>query len=254
MASKTNFGSFENKIPADYVPSLKEVDRYSKIHNGLDGYSQQEKALDKLFFELCPKNTDIEDVLLKCSTLNDFYSTNIFDIYKLAKHIMGILNLDERMNKCDLDLVDEIANASGHRVYSFATKYCSHHHPKEYAIYDNYVERVLLYFQKRDKFFKDGFNGQYLRTYKQFNKVLNGFCERYNIPLKSDMKILDRYLWQLGKKYFSPYPIQRTEVMEKYIERNQISILEDPIEQEFQMREIWEAAALENHSSNCANY
>ena len=61
----------------------------------MENYVNQEKALNKLFFDLCRRNDNIEDILIKCSTLNDFYSTNIFDIHSVAKHILE-LNIDSR--------------------------------------------------------------------------------------------------------------------------------------------------------------
>ena len=36
--------------------------------------------------------------------------------------------------------------------YSFATKYCSHHRPYDYAIYDSYVDKVLRHFRNVDGF------------------------------------------------------------------------------------------------------
>jgi hypothetical protein len=36
--------------------------------------------------------------------------------------------------------------------YSFATKYCSHHKPEMYPIYDSYVDKMLGYFKKRTIF------------------------------------------------------------------------------------------------------
>ena len=57
-------------------PSVDQVEIYLTKWDGLENYHLQEDALNKLFFELCPKNTDIIDILLKASTLNDFYSTN----------------------------------------------------------------------------------------------------------------------------------------------------------------------------------
>ncbi len=42
----------------------------------LKEYCNKEEALNKLFFEICPKNTDIKDILLKASTLNDFFETS----------------------------------------------------------------------------------------------------------------------------------------------------------------------------------
>ena len=71
-------------IPDDYIPSVSEVEKYLSLWNELDNYVNQENALDKLFFLLCRNNTDLSDILIKCSTLNDFYSTNIYDVHSVA--------------------------------------------------------------------------------------------------------------------------------------------------------------------------
>ncbi|WP_297244787.1 hypothetical protein [uncultured Brachyspira sp.] len=65
-----------------------------------------------MFFELCPNNKDISSILIKAATLNDFYSTNIFKIFDVAKHIESLNHnkpsIDERLNKGDVSLVDDI--------------------------------------------------------------------------------------------------------------------------------------------------
>ena len=70
--------------------------------------------------------------MIKASVLNDFYSTNIFSIFDIAKHIVS-LNIDERLKKGDEQLVSEIGHIEikekKRYFYSFATKYCSHHNP-----------------------------------------------------------------------------------------------------------------------------
>ena len=58
-------------------PSKSEVERYFKKWDNQESYVLQESALDKLFFYTYPNNTDINDILIKASALNDFYSTNI---------------------------------------------------------------------------------------------------------------------------------------------------------------------------------
>lgn len=108
--------------------------------------SAEEDALDHLFFRLCPDNEDMSAVLLKVSVLNDFYSTNIFKVYPVAKRILS-LHIDDRLQHGDSTLVDDIKEVmiSGktRNHYSFATKYCSHHKPLDYPIYDSYVDEVL---------------------------------------------------------------------------------------------------------------
>ena len=190
-------------LPKDYIPSVKDAEWFINYWKELPSYSNQEKALDKLFMDICKRNDKIEDILIKCSSLNDFYSTNIFDIHTVAQHILS-LHIDERLEKGDLSLVNDIAYVKGKDFffYSFATKYCSHHQPKRYAIYDSYVEKVLLSMNKR-KHFAD-FNREKLKDYETYMDVIEAFQQEFGL-MKYDIKQLDQYLWQLGKWYFNKY-------------------------------------------------
>ena len=155
-----------------------------------------------MFHQLVPDNDEIDKLLLKASTPNDFYSTNIFSIFPVAKHILD-LKIDDRLKKGDADLVSEIADVeiSGKKkhFYSFATKYCSHHNSNDYPIYDSYVEKVLMYYKKENKFAK--FKLDDLKDYATYKNILIQFANFYGIA-EYGLKDLDRYLWQLGKEYF----------------------------------------------------
>lgn len=185
------------------TPCNQEVEKYLELWDSNDKFVLQEKSINKLFTEIFTDNTDIEHVLIKASVLNDFYSTNIFSIYDMAKHIVS-LDIDERLKQGDEALVSEI----GHIViadkekyfYSFATKYCSHHNPVSFPIYDSYVDKVLMYFKKKDKFAV--YKQDDLKVYPIYKKILSQFSEFYGITSFS-LKELDMYLWQLGKKFFS---------------------------------------------------
>lgn len=184
-------------------PSVKEVKKYLKEWDKTDEYKEKEEALNKLFFEICPKNTDIKDILLKASTLNDFYSTNIFSIYPVAKHIQD-KGIDSKLKKGDISVVSDIQNVTitgkNKNFYSFASKYCSHHNPEAYPIYGSYVDRILRYFRKCDKFYD--FKNEDLKDYGEFKKILLKFREYYGLN-EYTLKQIDEYLWQLGKEYFS---------------------------------------------------
>ena len=108
------------------TPSKEQVECYLAKWDQLENYTLQEEALDKLFFQLCPVNTDITDILLKVTALNDFYSTNIFSVYPVAKHILS-LEIDPRLKAGDVTLVDDIKvitiNGKERNFYSFASKY-----------------------------------------------------------------------------------------------------------------------------------
>lgn len=195
------------RIPHNYKPTVDEVKKYINKWNDLDNYVNQERALDYLFGDKCRYNNDIREVLIKCCTLNDFYSTNIFDIHSVAQHILK-LNIDERLEKGDLSLVNDIAHVevgnpkSPRFFYSFATKYCSHHQPEKYAIYDRYVEKLLMEFKKRDKFSK--FTLKDLKNYERYMAVIRDFQCHYGLT-QFTLKQLDHYLWQLGKENYNFY-------------------------------------------------
>lgn len=183
-------------------PSPQQVEHYLQTWDKTESYRLQEDALDRLFFTLCPENTDLSDILLKVAALNDFYSTNIFSVYPVAKHILS-LRIDDRLKAGDVSLVSDIQkvtiNGVERRFYSFATKYCSHHQPLEYPIYDSYVEKVLCYLRNRDSF--ASFKNPELREYGKFKQILIGFRSFYGLDRYS-LKEIDKYIWQLGKEYF----------------------------------------------------
>lgn len=184
------------------TPCISEIEWYLSKWDELEQYHVQEEALDKLFFTLCPENKDISDVLLKVSTLNDFYSTNIFSVYPVAKHITS-LDIDVRLKAGDITLVGDIQrviiNDTEKNFYSFATKYCSHHNPLEYPIYDSYVAKVLRYFRDLDGFAE--FKNDDLKNYIRFKGMLIDFRKFYHLQ-QFNLKEIDKYIWQLGKAYF----------------------------------------------------
>lgn len=184
-------------------PCCKIIQSYAERWNSLDNYRQQEEALNKLFINVYSLNNDMNDVLIKVSVLNGFYSTNIFSPFRIAKHIIE-LQIDERLQRGDISLVNDIAsvemsNGSSFNFYSFATKYCSHHKPQEFPIYDYYVDIVLRYFRDADGFCS--FNKTDLKEYYLFKEILLKFRSFYNLQIYT-LKDIDRYLWQLGKEYF----------------------------------------------------
>ncbi|HSW67019.1 MAG TPA: hypothetical protein VLH16_00400 [Bacteroidales bacterium] len=184
-------------------PSCSEVAKYLLSWDTLENYVLQESALNKLFFRTYPHNTDIDDVLIKVSTLNDFYSTNIFSPFQVARHIIS-LDIDDRLKAGDDKLVNDIArvemtNGTVKNFYSFATKYCSHHQPLDYPIYDSFVDQLLRYFRDTEGFFQ--FRNDDLKNYVNFKAVLFQFRSFYSLE-PYNLKEIDKYLWQLGKERF----------------------------------------------------
>jgi hypothetical protein len=188
-------------------PNCEAVKRYLEKWETLENYRAQESALNKLFWEVCPLNNNLDDVLLKVATLNTFYSTNIYNVFAVARHIVS-LDIDERLERGDDSLVTDIAsghgitnNKSGKEIhfFSFATKYCSHHRPQIYPIYDSYVEELLIYLRDADGF--SNFRSEALRNISLFKETLLKLQKFYSLESFS-LKEIDQYLWQYGKEKF----------------------------------------------------
>ena len=194
------------KFLEKHPPTCEEVERYIRKWNELEDYVNQEKALDKLFMQICKENHCIEDILIKCSALNDFYSTNIFKVHHVAHHYLKH-NIDQRLETGDLTLVEDLTaipiNGKVHRFYSFATKYCSHHRPDIYPIYDSYVHKLLMYF--REKGYVKFKTGNDLKDYQKYTDIIKSLKKKDKQLDKFTVKEIDKYLWQLGKEAFTSY-------------------------------------------------
>lgn len=189
-------------MPEPEKPNQGLISEYLARWAKLENYKLQEGSLSLLFSELCPKNIKIEHILLKVSALNDFYSTNIFDTYSVAKHILQ-KNVDANLKANNYSLVNDIAKVSikgkVKNFYSFASKYCSHHKPECFPIYDSFVEKMLLYYKSVDEF--DAFQKHDLKTYKRFIEIIRNFQSFYKLN-KFSLREIDIFLWLAGKKYF----------------------------------------------------
>lgn len=165
-------------------------------------YPVQEDALNFLFEKACPKHDDLLQIIIKVSALNDFYSTNIFDTYSVATHIRSVRDVKERLERGDLSLVNELAcvkiGGRDRNFYSFASKYCSHHKPDSYPIYDYYVATVLMYYRDKSRFF--GFTREDLRKYGTFVEVIKEFKTHYK--LDNSLREIDLFLWRTGRENF----------------------------------------------------
>lgn len=190
-------------------PNQQIVEFWLREWDNLENYVFQEQSLNKLFMKTYPYNNEIDEVLIKVSSLNDFYSTNIYSKLPVAKRIIS-LNIDERLERNDISLVNEIAkveiNGKQFNFYSFATKYCSHHKPKDYPIYDNYVDRLLMALKRQDKFYD--FRKSDLKDYEKYINILIHFRKNYDLE-KFNLKEIDKYLWQYGKELFNSFKKKR---------------------------------------------
>jgi len=187
------------------TPSNTLIAKYIEKFNNDERYYPADQAIIKLF-EAFPENKNLEDILLKISVINDMYSTQVYATYRLSQHILG-LNIDPLLSKGDPGAVKLIS--SGHGItnkngtelyfYSFATKYCSWHNQESYAIFDSYVEKILLAYRKQDSFSK--FKNSDLKDFPRFKRIIQEFITHYHLT-DFNLKEVDKFLWIYGKEKF----------------------------------------------------
>lgn len=189
-------------------PTNELLDSYIEKFNKDERYKPADGAILKLF-KAFPENDNIEDILLKISVINDMYSTNILGTFRMARHILE-QDVDNGLKNGDPEVVHRIAKGHGIRTkknntelnfYSFATKYCNWHNQDRYAIYDSFVEKVILAYQREDKF--SNFKISDLKDFKKFLKVISDFSDYYGLT-RHNLKEIDKFLWIYGKEKFPP--------------------------------------------------
>lgn len=193
----------KKELPQGYVPSVKDAEWFINNWKNEGKFSTPVNIMFRLCQETYPNNNNLEEVLLKCAAINAFSSTNVYDIYSMAEHIVR-KQIDEKLKNNDLSLVETISkiNIGGkqHNFYSFATKYCHYHNPDNYAIYDRYVAKVICSFPKEFRVIKEN---KLKEDYEYFINVLKDFRSHFGLNLS--LVDLDKYLWRLGRWYLNPY-------------------------------------------------
>jgi len=188
------------------TPTNKLLDEYIDKFNNDERYYLADKAIISLF-EAFPENKCLEHIILKISVINDLYSTNILGTFNMAKHIQQ-LDIDGRLKQGAPLLVNEIS--SGHGIiskknnkeinfYSFATKYCNWHNRDNYAIYDSFVNKVLIAYKRQDNF--STFMEKDLKDFIKFKEIVLDFKQFYKLT-DHDLKQIDKFLWIYGKEKF----------------------------------------------------
>ncbi len=183
-------------------PTEAVIESHLQTWDTLDKYRLHDATLSLLFHQLCPSHKDVQQVLLKVSVLNDFYSTNIYNTAAMAEHIVR-LDVADRIASGDASVVSGIASIAiagkPRTFYSFASKYCSHHQPDHFPIFDSYVEAMLKHFRGVDQF--ASFKDKDLRDYGTFVGIIEAFRQYYALD-HFTLREIDVYLWLAGKTAF----------------------------------------------------
>lgn len=175
-------------------PTAEYVEQRRKSFAGEARFFGVDPAI-ALAFKTFPTNTSFDDVLIKATLVDRLYSTNVYAVFDMARHITD-LEIDGRLDVGDPNLVEDIAllkrEGATRRHYSFATKYCSFSRPDAFHIYDTYVEWLLWEYQKQFRF--GDFERAHLWTYPTFASIVSSFIQRFGLQHLT-AKELDKFLW-----------------------------------------------------------
>jgi len=168
-------------------------------------HGKSEKRLNLLFYNK-EENTNEDDVFSKICAIDDIYHTHLD-----PEHMSDITDvivdsdIDEELPKGDKRLVDGLADAiaskTKKRQLSFASKYCSFHHPDIYPIYDSKAKKLVATYLK-DKGHEINAK-DFEQKYSLFIEKLDLFIEEYGLQ-EFSYKEIDIFLWmyqtELDKK------------------------------------------------------
>jgi len=154
---------------------------------------------------LYPKNDNLNAVFLKVTLPDTLYSTNIKSAkirLEIAEFIHSCKDFDKRLEKGNLELVNEIAEKSQElskkRFYSFASKYCSLHNRDKFPIYGSLVDEKLKEFNNKFNFYNSKISTNFLKDYANLVSVIDTFQKFFKFE-EFNYRTIDRFLWTLGK-------------------------------------------------------
>jgi len=191
---------YEIEIDLNYKPYESILTRLQNNISTDDRY-QFADLLIKQEFE--KEDDSFAHIFKKVVLLNSLYSTNIFAPFNVALKISRVKNFSERMRKGDISLVDEIRintiNGSTRDFYSFSTKYCHHHNPTKYPIYDSIVVDVLVDSLKELE--PHGkVNKSKMKDYEYFKEKVDYLAKLWDLSDNYLYTKLDKYLWHKGRE------------------------------------------------------
>jgi hypothetical protein len=143
-----------------------------------------------------PANKTAEDIRMKVSALSDDMDIKQLPSYDLmVDHILK-LNIDDRLNKGDLTLVEDIAslkvNGVVYHLLHFASLYCCLHKPDSFPIYS---DQHHDFYRKYIKHFNLSLDPEKLTSYQVFATALNDLVTRAGVKGKMNYIHMRKFGW-----------------------------------------------------------
>jgi hypothetical protein len=182
------------------TPFETSLKKYLSIFGGQEMVFINDNRNLELFAK-CPSNQTEEDIRTKISAISDDMEVKqLPNRDDLINHILK-LNIDDRLNKGDLSVVEDIAhakiNGTVHNLLHFASLYCNLHKPDVFPIYS---DQHHDFYRKYIKHFNLSIDGEKLNTYPVFAAALDDLLTRTGVKGKMNYIHLRKFGWLYADK------------------------------------------------------
>jgi len=217
MSGLTQQGEANLSSTSPTLVTASQIHAANRVYGRLPGW----RLIDRTLQRLCDAvpGFDEEGCMLKSVVINSLYSTQVWAIVRMARHVatLGI----EHWTAGEVVLVERIAAMPGadRRFHSFAAKFCHFFIDCErYPIYDEAARETLQLHL-----------GSLYRTsdehpYQTFVENFSLFRNRIGVEFKS--RDIDRYLWITGM--YLRWQRQRETGHSMQVSRELQELLENP--------------------------
>lgn len=172
----------------------RQIDAGNYLYEHLKTWVASERAFERLRDQM--PGFALPTSLLKAAAINDLYSTRVFAIWRMARHVSEVActlpkNPVEAVRKIARLSADGEGEAPTHT--SFASKFCHFFIDSErFPIYDRYCRNMVARHLGRDQLQRDSRN-----PYRAFKANIDRLRELSGLSVS--YRELDRYLWLTGQ-------------------------------------------------------
>lgn len=181
------------------------IEEVSVFVQNTDAYGPENELITRCLKKF-PQNNDSDLVAMKIGLIDITNSTHLsqhksrISMVELAKVIASIVDIDERIEAGDPEVVNEIARSNGKiNLFSFASKYCCYHNRNLYGRDDySIIDTVLKEYLPR--YFDDITKSQIQRwqdgyQYKEYNDYITQKLDELGITVENRKRKLDHFIW-----------------------------------------------------------